>query len=349
MSCNQMVTGTYDISAFNSFRVGAYRTGSGVKVTSNFLSNKSVAGAAVSDQANILSAVTATSAARPQLALRSFSNFQIPYLASASSSGTEGQDYTTFFTRMDDSDFGMAVLNSPTGDGIKYVRTESAEGARFEAAISLNASWATVTGIQRSMNAGTSILAVTYQGQAGGYQARAPADFGLSTTASGTSAYGRGYQINFRQPVGSSGGYPISTLASVSELSLETRGLPAISGSWTCDPAMQFRILRSNLTADLNQAGCAIGIDNPADAKLAIVRNSFKVEDWYVDMANRCLIPKKSGGGCYATNVGIPANTPLSANNTYPNDFLSYNIAATAYPPGQNNNIFVDFGSICYR
>ena len=134
-------------------------------------------------------------------------------------------------------------------------------------------------------------------------------------------------------------------------MSLQTRGVPPTPGGWTCDPAMQFRILRNNLTSDLSLAGCNISVDNPSDAKLKIVRNSFKVEDWYVDMTNRCLIPKKPGGGCYSNSVGIPANTPptVPGGTVYPNDFLNYNIASAAFAPGSNNNIFVEFGSICYR
>ena len=351
MSCNQMNSGTYDPSAYFSFRVGAYRTGSGVAVTPAFMSNKNVAGARTADQAAILSQVPSTLGARPQLAVRAFSNFQIPFLVSATSSGTEGQDYTSFFISMDDPDFAMAVLTSQPGDGVRYLRTEMPQGARFESNISLNNSWATVTSLQNQVNAGSALLALTYVGAAGKYQARAPADYGLSTTATGTSVFGRGYQLQFRQPLGSSGGYPISTLSGVSEINLETRGLPSRTGVWTCDPAMQFRILRSNLTADLSQAGCSLSVDNPADTKLSIVRNSFRVEDWYVDMVNHCLIPKKTGAGCYNVTTGIPANTPATppGSSTYANDFLNYNIAAPAFPPGQKNNLFVEFGSICYR
>ncbi len=351
MSCNQMSAGAYDKSAYFSFRAGSYRTGSGVEVTSAFLKDKHVSGANVSDQSALLSQVAAVVGARPQLAIRQFANFQIPYLSSAASSGTDGQDYSTFFTLMDDQNFAVAALTANQGDGVKYERTEAPEGARFEASISLNQSWAAVTGLQQSINGGTGLLAITYQGQSGSYQARAPVDYGLSSTPSGTSAFGRGYQVQFRQPVGSSGGYPISTLASVTELNLETRGLPSVTSTWTCDPAMQFRILRSNLTSDVSLAGCTIGVDNPSDAKLAIVRNSFRVEDWYVDMAARCLIPKKAGAGCYASTVGIPANTQptVVGGNIYPNDFLTYDISKPAYPPGQNNNLFVEFGSICYR
>lgn len=351
MSCNQMALGSYDASAYFGFRVGAYRTGSGVEITTAFMKDKHVSGGSISDQSALLSHVAAVVGAHPQLAVRSFSNFQIPFLSTAGGSGTEGRDFTTFFTPMDDPNFAIAVLTSAAGDGVKYARTDTPEGARFEGTIALNNSWASVTGLQQSINSGAAILAVTYQGQSGTYQARAPSDYGLSANPSGTSAFGRGYQIQFRQPVGSSGGYPINTLASVTEISLETRGLPSTSSTWTCDPSLQFRILRSNLNADLSQAGCNIGVDNPSDPKLAIVRNSFRVEDWYVDMVNRCLIPKKAGAGCYAQNVGIPANTPptMAGGNTYPNDFLTYNIASPAYPPGQNNNLFVEFGSICFR
>ncbi len=351
MSCNQMASGSYDPSVYFSFRVGAYRSGSGVQVTPAFMSNKNVSGARPADQAALLSQVPSTVAAQPQLAVRSFANFQIPFLSSQTSAGTEGQDYTTFFTRMDDPDFAMAALTVTSGDGVKYVRTESPQGARFEGNIAINNSWASVTGLQTQINSGTALLAVTYIGAAGKYQARAPADYGLSTSPTGTSVFGRGYQLQFRQPVGSSAGYPINTLSSVSELNLETRGLPSHVGTWTCDPSLQFRILRSNLTADLSQAGCSLSIDNLSDPKLVIVRNSFRVEDWYVDMVNRCLIPKKPGYGCYASTVGIPANTPATppGSGTYANDFLNYSLASPAFPPGQKNNLFVEFGSICYR
>ncbi len=349
MSCNQMVTGGYDASAYFSFRAGAYRAGSGVEVTTAFKNDIHVSGGAPAEQASLLAAIAAVATARPQLAIRSFSNFQAPFLATATSTGTDGVDFTTFFTPMDDPNFALAAINEVSGDGLKYVRNEAPQGARFEAAISLNNAYGTVRALEKSINSGVTLLTVTYQGQGGSFSARAPSDYGISTTSSTISAYGRGYQLTFRQPVGASSQYPTSTLASVSELNLESRSLPAVSGAWTCDPSMQFRVLRSNLTSDLKQAVCTMGVDDPNDAKLAIVRNSFRVEDWYVDMANRCLIPKKTGGGCYATSVGIPINSPQQVNGTYRNDYLNYSLGSPANPPGKNTNIFVEMASICYR
>ena len=355
MSCNQMTAGSYDKSAYFHFRVGAYRSGSGISIDPSFMQNSKVTSRSLSDQVQLITTAPSTVGAQPQLAIRDFSDFQSIVTQNQGGRVQNGDDIATFFTPVDGADFALVALNNKRGEGVRYVRNETAAGQRLEGSLYFNSNYATSSDIRNQLNSGSVLLALTYKGTntASQNSARAPIDFGLSTRKTDISVYGRGYQLNFRSPQGAYGQYPINVLASVSEIDLKSRGVPSAGAQWTCDPAMQFKILRTSLIADVTLAGCQIHNDDPADAKLAIVRNSLKTEDWYVDMVNRCIIPKKSGvpgggGGCYAGSVGLPANTPLQ-NGLYANDFLTYNISQTCYQPGTNNNICVEFASICTR
>ncbi len=348
MSCNQTAQGLYDESAYFHIRMGAYRHGAGVLVDQSFITNAKVNSRTLSDQISIVGQAPSVVGAQPQIAIRDFSDFQSIITQNSGGQVQEGTDIATFFTPLDGPDFAHLALTTTPGEGVRYVRSESTAGSRVEASLHFNANYPTMSDLRNHLQNGTTLLALTYQGTAGKNSARAPIDFGLSTRKSDISVYGRGFQLGFRSPQGAYGQYPTNVLASVSEIDLKSRGAPGSPAPWTCDPAMQFRILRTNLLADVQLAGCQLRNDDPTDPKLAIVRNSLRVEDWYVDMVNRCIIPKKLGGGCYAASVGIPSNTQMT-NGAYNNDFLTYNITQSCGQPGSNNNICVEFASICTR
>lgn len=150
---------------------------------------------------------------------------------------------------------------------------------------------------------------------------------------------------------------PKRVLASVASYDLATL---QSEGSWSCPPDLQFRVVfpediwnigDPNDPADdsphdptndnnfqANPKGSAlVGADLPklcpqrldshADntganaAKLAIVRRTLPVSDWYVNIASRCIIPKKYvKGSCYGIDSGTnqtrsPAYNPMANCN----------------------------------
>jgi hypothetical protein len=95
----------------------------------------------------------------------------------------------------------------------------------------------------------------------------------------------------------------------VNEVDLSTGAAVTGSAVWTCPSKFQFRIVRRE---DVNAIGanCTMAPD-PAmpSADLLLVRNTLKVEDWYVDMTHKCIIPKQtfaqSGQSCYGQSTSI--------------------------------------------
>jgi hypothetical protein len=349
MSCNQLAQGLYDDSAYFHFRVGAYRSGSGISVNQSFKDNSKVSSRSMDDQVKVIGEAPSVIGARPQISIRDYSDFQAIITQNQGGQVQEGADVASFFTPLDGPDFAHLALNMVAGEAVRYVRNESVSGNRLEGTLHFNSTYNTSVDIRNHLQNGSAFLALTYLGPGGKNSARGPIDFGLDTKKSDISVYGSGFQLSFRSPQFAGGQYPPNVLSAVSEIDLKSRGVPASNSPWTCDPAMQFKILRTNLFADTKLAGCNMQSDDPLDGKLAVVRKSFRVEDWYVDMANRCLIPKKLGGGCYAATVGIPATTPKQTDGTYMSDYIDYNIGVNCSQPGLNKNICVEFASICTR
>ena len=75
---------------------------------------------------------------------------------------------------------------------------------------------------------------------------------------------------------------------------------------------MRFKIVRPEDVGFLLEDGtlyvsCDRVIDPPVlSENLALIRRALKVEDWYIDMANRCIIPKPGkDGNCYGQDKDI--------------------------------------------
>jgi hypothetical protein len=191
------------------------------------------------------------------------------------------------------------------------------------------AQYARENSVRSELGGQTSILALTFTqndqvASAVATQARSPADNLSSTdpdatpipgTASSKSVYGRGYRIAFRKPEFTTfASYPENALASVTEMSLLSASDNSGNGTWTCPTGMQFRVVRAEDVAK-PEANCQRTPD-PAvlSPELALVRNSLRVEDWYIDMTRKCIIPKKSGGACYGSFQTVVYNAGSACN-----------------------------------
>jgi hypothetical protein len=90
--------------------------------------------------------------------------------------------------------------------------------------------------------------------------------------------------------------FPAVAVQNVTEVDLENPTNRVGLGAWSCPSSLQFRIIRPEDLAEPG-ANCVKKPDpsvvSPTSA-LGIVRNSLKTEDWYIDMTNRCIIPKRS-------------------------------------------------------
>ncbi len=347
MSCTELRTGAFDTSAYFSFRLGAYRTG-GVQILPSFFD--SVKKFNLEDQQTILMDSQDNLGAQPQTALRSLRNFQQVFTETGSPA--EGSDYQNMFGALTDPDNLTALFALNPADRLRYVPGMVVEGSRLEADLDF-ASSANMAESVRQFLSNDGVVALTYtanpnatiqttgtlsmtgtitnSGQNSAIQARAPADFlGGSNTS---SVYGRGLLVRFSQPSinGLYGQFPTSTLREVSEMNMLNQSDSSSLAPWVCPSSMRFRIVRKQDLA-VPGANCIRAPDpDPLPSDLALVRNSFRVEDWYVDMTNLCIIPKKPAPDCYG-NVQT----------------VVYSMGA-ACAPGQTTGACVSMASVCYR
>jgi hypothetical protein len=103
---------------------------------------------------------------------------------------------------------------------------------------------------------------------------------------------------------------------------------------------MHFKIVQMEDAAGAQP--CNIGPDpafQPTDP-LGIARNSLRGEDWYIDMTNMCIVPKKAGAGygCYGPQPSVDYNL---------SDSSSWEQFPTANTPV--NPLPVAYASICVR
>lgn len=311
MSCAVSEVGTFDAGAYFSFRVGAYRTG-GIKLTDSFRQQEGKK--PPEKQATLLGASPANSQTKVQFAIRKLDNFQVMYTSSGSS--IHGQDYVNVFEPLGTMDLSDLLVRTDSATRLKYLRNGTVFGSRLEGSLYFTKN-PTLAGSIRTALRNDAFLAQTYAHSApsqtggpgtGDTLARSPRDVIEGSSANPyTQVYGRGYNLKFAQPtVGttpSNANFPNVILREVSELNLASTSDRSGLSTWTCPDNLRFRIVRP---ADSKSGAttCAMAPD-PAvlTNDLSIVRNQIRVEDWYVDMTNRCIVPKKSITTCYGAGV----------------------------------------------
>jgi hypothetical protein len=333
MSCSGLRPATFDNSAYFSFRVGAYRSG-GINLRQSFL-DKYIKKPAIR-RSDLILASPANTATILQIAIRDINQFQS--IRTAGGTPAVGADYDNLFTALGVPDITDALVNSASNAPLRYFRNGNVNGARIEGNLSF-ADGPDMTSSIRQFTTNTAYLALTYShaSTTGSTETLARSPYDLLTnvnpttpasTPAGTPAptidsnrvvFGTGYGFRFGQPTvaGLNTQFPQVALREVNEYNLENLSDHSATHTWVCPDTMQFRIVRME---DLAAAGanCTLKPDPPTlPADLAIVRNSLRFEDWYVDMTNHCIIPKKSGPGCYGTATAViytPA-TACDANN----------------------------------
>jgi hypothetical protein len=125
-------------------------------------------------------------------------------------------------------------------------------------------------------------------------------------------AYGTGFYLSFELPTGPGGvrmssgeQRALSTGNGVEEVDLIT-GQPT-SASWDCSYNYQFMVVRPEDKAN-GLVTCDATVDRYANATeqaaLNAIRRVLRVEDWFVDVARRCIMPKRTGDYCYGAVQG---------------------------------------------
>lgn len=329
MSCSNMTKGTYDRSAYFSYRIGSYRN-AGLKLTDAFLDTyKKKKPEYISDLLFMSPANTSTVM---QVSIRVLNNYQ-SLLTGATGTATKGDDYHNILEPLGTEGVSDLLVGLPEGKRLKYVRNGTPYGSRMEASLYFATSYSLAESVRQFLR-NEGVLGLTFTHTAGSGTetlARSPSDVLDDSNADPSrSVYGRGYSLRFGQPNGASGQFPTNILSGVTEMSLLNASDRTGLGTWTCPVAMQLKIVRPQ-DVDSGAVKCN-RLPDPAvlPSNLAIVRNTLRAEDWYVDLANKCIIPKKAGTGCYGSYKKVVYDPSKTCN-------------------ANGDDTCVQFASICYR
>ncbi|CAN5725443.1 hypothetical protein BH10BDE1_BH10BDE1_29780 [soil metagenome] len=306
MSCAVAEPGTYDGGAYFSYRFGSYR-GTGLRINDTFraANNKKP----VEKQAELLTESPANTNTNVQFSIRQLANFQVMYTATGTS--VAKQDYVNVLEPLGTLDLSDLLVRIDPTARIKYLRNGSVFGSRMEGSLYFTKNPTLANSIRTALR-NDAMLAQTYSHMADGSTAdtlaRSPHDV-VEGSASNpyTQVYGRGYNLKFAQPTvgatAANANFPNVIMNQVSEMNLTSSSDRSGLSTWTCPDTLRFRIVRPEDIKAL-RVTCAMAPD-PAilTQDLSIVRNQLRVEDWYVDMTNKCIVPKKAPATCYGSGV----------------------------------------------
>jgi hypothetical protein len=332
MSCAPGESGL-DGGATFTFRAGAYKSTSGIQLKDTFFTE--MGRKPIEKQIALLTASPANASTSLQLSIRAKDNYQSFLVSNPSSSAVNGRDYWNMFDRLGTSDMSDYLINHANGARVRYVRNGTVYGARMEGSLSFTKDVSLAADV-RSRFPNSVILALTYSqassaaGVTSGSEtlARSPADVVDGSTANAArSVYGRGFELEFGQPTVAtslSSQFPANVLTGVKEKDLEGGRFLSNNGGWSCPTSLQYRIVRPE-DAGSSAASCVKAPD-PAtlSTEQAYVRNMLRVEDWWVDWTNKCVMSKRSGAGCYGTITSVQYNLSSSCSTTQASACVHY-------------------------
>lgn len=282
-------------NAFFSIKAGAYSTG-GIKLTNEFYSyadsNFKPVYPATSLTENqykeYLADSPANSGAVANMAIRVKNSLTDVYTASGKLS--LWTDIVPLVAPLTDS----LVMDSFAQKGVtaNYFPF-SPESRVLEAAVNFNSS-ESLANEYRSVFMTAGVLSLTYMVNNGElYQVRSP-----SSATPVKTAYGKGYSLTFTPaPVsGAAVNNPNNILAGIAEYDLQspTGG----TKSWKCD--RKYAVVRAQDASSLcpAQSYSDIAGNSTYRSELAIMRRHLRADQWDVNVAARCVVPK-GGVSCY--------------------------------------------------
>lgn len=336
MSCSEQDGVAYPYGVMFSFRVGAYRAGSGLRLSDDFYEFSEKFDKF--EKADLLGLSPTHSGAKLSFSFRQQGNFQSMFLNG--SSGTDGVpevDYGSVFGSLGTDDMTASLLGLEQG---KWMRHWAAAGinddAKMEGDMTFFSSEALAQDLRNFLSQ-SGRLVLGYQ-NVGSLSLKSPGGSG--------SIYGMKLSLKFRQPLPSiyqfGGGahikVPQRVLASVVETG-DDSGPGKVGGNWQCPTNMAFMIVNPD---DAGALGCSAGVPDPStDSRVSIVRKSLKVGDWWVDWNKNCIVPKRYAEGmCYGIHSG-----------TGDAKLVNYDFNKECDPAVQKPGINVcpHFASICFR
>ncbi len=358
MSCSEQKDVPNEDGVFFTFRAGAYGEGAGLRLSDSFLYEARREDEF--DKMEILATDAPTVMTRVQLAMRQPALLSRMFVNADSNGGLEEQDYDFVFGDIGSEEMSASLIKLAPGQYMNYWSAGGInEDAYFSATLLFNGSETLANTVRSSLESKAWALVFGFTDPVDPTAIRTLEDFTLNddtsaeggnssggssgdtSTAStesvaGGSPYGVGLRVSFKKPLASIWGLgeahpnmPQRVLESIQDFNLENPG--STNASWSCPTSLQFRIIHPDdvFNSDgttKNASLCAVVHDPavPSDL-LKIVRRSLPAQDWYVNLAQQCVIPRKHvAGSCYGVDQGTQVRrTPVYGFNNACNPALN--------------------------
>ncbi|MNJ91190.1 hypothetical protein D3C87_88370 [compost metagenome] len=237
----------------------------------------------------------ANSEAQPLLAIRS--SDRLTDIHSSNSSATLGIDVIPMLSSLTDTLLMASVTKQ--GTTASYFPFSS-EGKVLEGKLTFNKDESLAQAFRDDLM-GNGLMTLAYTKKNGEInEVRAP-----SSAYPVKKAYGRGYKLTFGNTNAVMGGSsrannPANILTEVYEGSLENPS--SVGVQWNCHITRRYMVVRPQDAATVCPAEA---VDNLANAnyrhELQIVRRHLRADQWDVNLARRCVVPKLGAStSCYA-------------------------------------------------
>lgn len=336
MSCSNMNDESYQTRAYFTFRAGAYSSVTGgLTQTNDFRSQTQFY--ELTKRGQVLTSSVLNSNTLLNLSVRSVTNVQSIY-APNNNAVTGQREIDSFLPPLDSPMIAGPFAALDSGQYINYFPGDG-DKRLMEASLRYMSSESIADDNRNNFNSGAAMLVMGYSGNADELDPtlRTPpidANSPSPTTANGRYAFGTGFKMNFVLPNGYAAQRPrvISPYTGVQEFDLTTG--QQRDAYWDCSANYQFMVVRPDDVGQLST--CYAGVDRyyntSQQAALTAIRRVLRVEDWFVDLTNHCVIPKRTGDYCYGTSLGQRAILYRVSNCTE-----------------DNNHVCPHFVSVCIR
>ncbi len=315
MSCSE-IKDAVEPRAYFTFRAGAYVPNmSGMELTKEF--RDATKFYSTTQRARAFASSEVNGNTLFNLSIRAAADYQSPWI---SEELRVGEEIEAFLPPLDSDVISGPLAGLPLGKMINYFPGPHPKRL-IEASLRFYKFENVVKDTRNNLSSRTSLLVAGYSGSSDELDTtlRSPPDAAASPGGA-HPIYGRGYFLSFRLPQGYTSG-ETRALASVEEVDLQTSFPTQINATWDCNSDYQFVIVRPE-DVWAGRVICNPTVDRYNDTNqqqmLSAIRRVLRVEDWFVDLNNRCVMPKRTGDYCYGelNNRTIQYGSATCVNNT---------------------------------
>lgn len=314
MSCSQMVDQAASVEqrAYYSYRGGAYNPATGgLKMTDEF--RQATRFYAPADRARLFAGSDKNASTKLSLSIRQTGNYQVPW---KEGEFRVGEEVESLLPALDSAVIAGPLSASQQGAMLQYF--PGAHSQRLMEGSLRFYNYENTSKLTRdNLDSRASLLVAGYQNSSSEMDPALRGPEGLKPD----KVYGTGYYLRFSLPVGYTSGERrvLSASGGVEELDLLTNTVK--TANWDCSTNYQFMIIRPEDKAAGTVLCDAVvdRYDNATEqAALNALRRVLRVEDWFVDIKKKCIMPKRTGDYCYGPLSGrtVQYGTATCLNGT---------------------------------